>query len=110
MQWSIDGNHLLTTFEPVARLWDVDAGQQIGDAFPNQDGVAMGAASGETLQLATAVDGAIQVWNLDVDSWADLACRVAGRNMTQAEWDQLGPSGEQFRATCPHFGSDPAAT
>jgi hypothetical protein len=43
---------------------------------------------------------AISLWNFDTDSWADLACRLAGRNMTRDEWEQIGPRTIEYRATC----------
>lgn len=42
-------------------------------------------------------------WNLDDDSWYDVACQAAGRNMTRAEWEQFGPRDAEYRATCPQY-------
>ena len=101
--WSTNGEYLLTLFEQVGRLWDVSAGQQIGDTFPNDVGVFPAGASGDTLQLATALGGSLRLWNLDVDSWPEIACNAAGRNMTEAEWEQFGPKDTEYRATCPQY-------
>ncbi len=39
---------------------------------------------------AVSADGEnILIWNLNTDEWYDIACRAAGRNMTQAEWEEL---------------------
>lgn len=39
---------------------------------------------------------------LDPDEWQSAACRLAGRNLTRAEWaDYLGD--EPYRATCPEW-------
>jgi hypothetical protein len=41
------------------------------------------------------------VWDLDPDSLAEAACRVAGRNLTRAEWDEhIGPLAP-YRELCP---------
>ena len=83
-------------------------GRRVGSAdrrpFPNEPGAFPGAQTGEVPQLVTMVDDWIHIWNLDVDSWPDIACEAAGRNMTEAEWDQFGPRGESYQATCPQYG------
>ena len=49
------------------------------------------ALPGERVGLLTASERWVEIWDFDVDAWADIACRAAGRNMTRAEWDQFGP-------------------
>ena len=39
-------------------------------------------------------------WNLRIDELLDLACRLAGRNLTKDEWQQFLP-GREYRQTCP---------
>ena len=103
MSWSDDGRYLLGTHEIAPRLWDVDAGVQIGDRFPHEPGIRYFGADGDQLQLVTATADHVLVWDLDVDTWPDLACRVAGRNMTRDEWAAFGPAGEPYRTTCPQY-------
>jgi hypothetical protein len=45
------------------------------------------------------------IWDLDVDSWPQIACRAVGRNMTIEEWEQHGPKSvdEPYNATCPQW-------
>ncbi len=51
-------------------------------AWPEADGTDSGvSADGEN----------IYIWNLNVDGWYDIACRAASRNMTRAEWVEIGP-------------------
>ena len=39
-------------------------------------------------------------WDVDPDLWEEQAWLEAGRNLTEAEWDEyLGPD-EPYRATC----------
>jgi WD40 repeat protein len=41
------------------------------------------------------MDG-MTVWDLDTDTWLERACALAGRDLTEAEWQQyLGPLGPQ---------------
>jgi hypothetical protein len=50
------------------------------------------------------LDGAgYNIWNYDTETWADIACEVAGRNLTRAEWDEFGPRTIDHRKTCPQF-------
>jgi hypothetical protein len=44
------------------------------------------------------------VWDLGPDSLADAACRVAGRNLTRAEWDEHVGALAPYRELCPDGG------
>ncbi len=46
--------------------------------------------------------GDVLEWDPRPDSWEAYACKVAGRNLTKAEWADLFP-GEAYRVTCPDF-------
>jgi hypothetical protein len=48
-------------------------------------------------------DNTIILWNTSAEAWTNHACRVAGRNLTQAEWDQYMPSGDAYHNICPEF-------
>jgi hypothetical protein len=39
------------------------------------------------------------LWNLDPSSWRTAACSIAGRELTDEEWDRYLP-GRQYRALC----------
>jgi WD40 repeat protein len=47
-----------------------------------------------------SADHTARLWDLRIDELVAEACRVAGRNLTQAEWQQYLP-GEAYRKTCP---------
>ena len=34
-------------------------------------------------------DNAILLWDIDVESWQREACKIANRDLTQKEWDEL---------------------
>jgi DNA-binding SARP family transcriptional activator/WD40 repeat protein/tRNA A-37 threonylcarbamoyl transferase component Bud32 len=47
-----------------------------------------------------------QLWDLDPVHWETAACRIAGRNLTRAEWaDNIGDLAP-YRATCPDLPLD----
>ncbi len=53
--------------------------------------------------MATAnTGGAARLWVLQTELLMDLACQVAWRNMTPAEWRQYVP-GEKRESTCPNL-------
>ena len=103
MFFSADGRFLLSTLDGSPRLWDIESARMLGSAFPNDDGVVASGAEGEVLQLVTGVGEHILVWNLDTDSWAELACWAAGRNLTEAEWERHGPTDADLRPTCAEY-------
>jgi Novel STAND NTPase 1 len=43
--------------------------------------------------------GAAQRWEVTPDAWSRHACRVAGRELTQAEWDEFVPN-QDYRQVC----------
>jgi len=99
--FSPDNQYLLTTVTGPSRLWDVESGQQIGEPFPNMDGVFPGANTGENgLQLITGSERGALIWNLNTDEWPAIACRAAGRELTEAEWQQWGPRDQPYRELC----------
>ena len=62
------------------------SGEQIGDDFPSSHEVLAYSNQDENgLRLVTGGDTEALIWNLDVDSWVDLACRTAASNLTVAE-------------------------
>ncbi|MFQ5427257.1 MAG: hypothetical protein ACE5EV_09260, partial [Gaiellales bacterium] len=92
-----DGSHI---------LWSTEDRAAIGDPFP-ADAETKGFAALDVNQVATIVDDDVLVWNVNTDEWLDIACRAAGRNMTRAEWEELGPADAQYTATCPRWTIEP---
>jgi WD40 repeat protein len=46
------------------------------------------------LTLVTGYEwGVLEWWDLDPGSWREKACQIAGRNLTEKEWNQYGVSG-----------------
>jgi hypothetical protein len=80
-------------------LVDLTSGRQLGDPLPaSLDGHAW--LAGDASAFARDVPSGIQVGTLDVGEQARAACRLAGRELTQSEWDAyLGELGTR-RQTC----------
>jgi WD40 repeat protein len=64
-------------------------------------GASFGGASPNGMKLVTGNnEGHAMLWDLNPRHWADIACRIAGRNLTRAEWKQYLP-GRDYHRTCP---------
>jgi WD40 repeat protein len=85
-------------------LWDRQSYQPIGETFPVSsdalDALAF-SPSGNSLAFSSA-NGNIVLLDLSPTSWITRACALAGRNMSQAEWEQFIP-GSDYRLTCSEF-------
>lgn len=44
-------------------------------------------------------DNTVHLWNMHVPSWRHRLCDLAGRNLTQEEWDEFLPE-RPFQKTC----------
>jgi WD40 repeat protein len=83
------------------RLWDVATESLIGAPLPgsNTGGWASFFPDGKHVLGVFGSRTGI-VWNVDPAAWEAKACRVAGRNLTHAEWAQfLGD--RSYRNVCP---------
>ena len=97
----VDNRWIASPQRDVVRVWDVESGQQIGRELPYHSNRVEFTGDGSILAVGT--EDRVTLWNFDTDTWAGIACELAGRNMTQGEWDQLGPREIERRATCPQF-------
>jgi DNA-binding SARP family transcriptional activator len=83
-----------------AVLWDLEQLTIVGDSFPFETNTRQPAVASKAHVLATTHDERVVLWKVEPESWPDVACRAAGRNMTRAEWLTKGPSDQPYRATC----------
>jgi hypothetical protein len=83
---------------------DQESVEEVGRAAGLEHGFA-GSASAE---LVTAAGTHMSIWHLDSTTWPDVACRLAGRNLTREEWAGFGPTTIGYRATCDQYPADTA--
>jgi WD40 repeat protein len=96
IHYTPDGKMLVIDVGETIFLWDIESQQMIGLPLPSAGrGIGL---SQDGLRLFTPN----LVWNLDTREWEKAACRTAGRNLTEAEWNQYFP-GEEYRPTCPEW-------
>jgi WD40 repeat protein len=85
----------------VLELWDATTLEPIGTrmTIARSGGWLAGANPDGTKLVVETDDGAVLL-DLDPEHWETLACRIAGRNLTRAEWNQYLP-GRDYHRTCP---------
>lgn len=84
------------------RIYDVASRLQLGDAIVgvasrNEGWSAIRPDGG---QIAVDTARGAWIWDLDVSTWVESACRVAGRNLTRDEWKQYIGDLAPYRESC----------
>lgn len=82
-------------------LWDRVTLQPLGigltahQSFPNHLGFRP-----DGKMLVSSDDDSVFLWKTDVKEWLEIACGIAGRELTQAEWDEKILD-DNYRPVCP---------
>jgi WD40 repeat protein/class 3 adenylate cyclase/tRNA A-37 threonylcarbamoyl transferase component Bud32 len=100
-EFSPDGRTLATSgSDGSVILWDVRSRRTLGK-LPGRLGQISGrfTPNGRRLFVLHELGGA-QRWDVSPDAWSKHACRVAGRELTEAEWDEFVPD-QDYRRVCP---------
>jgi DNA-binding SARP family transcriptional activator/WD40 repeat protein len=88
-------------FAQIAQLFDIRTGHPIGDPFPSKGAFGFATVTPDGSTLVTGDGQRVVAWDLDQTAWPAIACQVAGRNLTGAEWARYLPNAGPRRATCP---------
>ncbi len=89
------------------QLWDTATSSPSGKRWPARASwrcSSRRARTGRMVITGTGGDSTTNVWDLDVHHWEQAACRIAGRNLTRAEWHQYLPD-QPYRRTCPQWAA-----
>jgi WD40 repeat protein len=101
ISFSPDGSQFVASSEDLtATLWDVATHKPIGGAFPVREGTIPAAQFAADGSLVINMLSDATIWPMDPDVWEDFACRAAGRDLTEAEWEDLLPD-RAYQPTCP---------
>ena len=100
ISFSPDGrSYAVGSQDGTASVWDVRSGTRVGNPYVSPDAIpqVVFEPNGRLLieNLTTAIE-----WPMNVETWEQFACRVAGRNLTRAEWHDALPN-RAYRPTCP---------
>jgi WD40 repeat protein len=97
-----DDRTLATGSETGAvQLWDIRSGQALGAPLPGvpSSGVIPAFTPDGSRLVATYASGRAYVWDIRSASLVRQACRVAGRQLTRAEWAEFLP-GRAYDHAC----------
>jgi WD40 repeat protein len=101
LAWSPDASLVIANIGSELRLWDATRGFEIAQvSLPTGEvSSAAGFAPDGSISIATLA-GNVYRWDPSAQAAVDFACRVAGRDITPAEWsDAFGD--RPLQAVCP---------
>ena len=108
----VDGGARFVTssylFNGRVDLWDTATLQPVGEHFTltTADNFSAIANALGTKVAFGSFNGLTHVLDVSPSSWQRTACRLAGRNLTRAEWAQYFP-GQAYRSTCARWPAGP---
>ena len=105
VRWSPDGSRIVSGADDGSvSLWDGESLDLLGTVVvpAEKDPVAVSpvfAADGEV--MLASYDGRVYRWDTDFDHALEFACQMAGRNLTETEWEAALPD-LPVRGDLPH--------
>jgi WD40 repeat protein len=102
-----DGRTIAVLAHDGAEIWDIKTGTQIGAALPgaspqydNPGGPGNLRYTRDGQLVMVSPNGLATIWDVDPAAWSGAACRIAGRQLTHAEWDRFVSTGP-YERVCP---------
>ena len=105
LDYSDDGDLLVSGAEDGgASLWASTTLDHLGTVYPPHSGEPVPASAqfiGDSHDVAIAsFDGRVYRWETDVERALEFACQMAGRDLTEEEWEEFLPA-QPFQSVCP---------
>lgn len=99
------GDVLVVRTTDAAHVIDVASRVALGGPIPTgrpdpDEGLAV---SPDGLEMAIATTAGTATWSLDPLEWERAACRLAGRNLTRAEWQRYIGTLADYHVTCDEY-------
>ncbi|GAB5491887.1 MAG: hypothetical protein Phog2KO_21020 [Phototrophicaceae bacterium] len=99
---SPQGEHLVSgDLMGAMRIWDLASGRLIGDAISSSSGwlTALHFIDETTVQGSNRDNQILIEWTLDTQDWANQACSISNRQLSEREWEQF-LSAEVYAPSC----------
>lgn len=105
LDYSADGERLVSGAQDGGvSLWDASTLELLGTMYLPDSATPLPASAGfigDSHDVAVAsFDGRVFRWNTDMDQTLELACQMAGRDLTEKEWEQVLPA-QPYQSVCP---------
>ena len=100
------GGHVLLAAanDQTVALFDVATRRRLGDPIPAFSPlIGAGHINSQGTQIAVNHQDGVVIWDIDPDVLAAAACRLAGRNLTETEWNTYLDGFGSYRPTCPEY-------
>jgi hypothetical protein len=75
----------------TVRLWTFDGSNMVQVGEPIRSEYLPEPTTPQLIVNTTRTDHVL-IWDIVPDTWPEVACRAAGRNLTRAEWAQYAPT------------------
>jgi WD40 repeat protein len=80
-------------------LWDTASLQPVGEPISFSTALFRDVASPDGRRIVSGGNGIAVIWDLDPSRWENMACRIANRPLTRAEWHRYLP-GRTYDPAC----------
>ncbi|RMF02990.1 MAG: hypothetical protein D6768_06945, partial [Chloroflexi bacterium] len=106
--FSANGRLLASSSEDeTIRLWDVSTRQPLGHYTSHKDpALILAFLPDDTGLFSVHQSGAVFEWQISPQALQNLACRVANRNFTEAEWLQFMGADAPYQPVCPNLPAE----
>ncbi len=102
--FSPDGKMLASaSYDKTVRFLDVKTRLPAAKPLTGRSAALSVAFSPDNNKIAVgSKDNRVRVWNLNPQSWVNIACNKVGRNLTPTEWNHYFPN-EAYQKTCSQY-------
>jgi len=105
--FSPDGKKIALLAPVGAEVWDIATGTQVGTGLPGASPQANNPGGPGNLRftpdgqlVVVSPNGLATIWNVHPAAWNAAACRIAGRELTRAEWSRFVGT-QPYAPVCP---------
>ncbi|NJO17384.1 MAG: hypothetical protein HC877_17065 [Thioploca sp.] len=92
------------SWDETIQLWDVDTQTKLGVLAGHSSFISKVTFNSNGQWLASvSLDKNVKLWEVELSAWLKRACQIAGRSLTQTEWQHYF-NNEPYQSTCAQYG------